>query len=208
MKKFGNLVLMNFKRVLMPIIITALSAVGVQVLMYIILLTSGAAYEKYASFGGMEYVESNPTAAICTQPIAFMKDNDIWVWNIVGLISIIVAIMLNIFKGRESEQNNSVLRTLPVSRFKLWAAKFVQVFLSLAFVYCANYAAMFINYGIYSALVHENFRKIFIFDWNNTVTETFFTELTVFLIIALVISIVYSVKKYSLETPKTKKGVK
>ena len=95
-----------------------------------------------------------------------------------------------------------VIRNLPVRRSVLWLAKFIQLGLSLVLVYLANYAALFIQYIIYQSKVEEEYRALFAFWWNNKVCSTFFGELIALIVLALIISVIYSIKHYSIRRIK------
>lgn len=198
MKQFMNVMLMNFRKILLPIIILACVTVVVQVGMYNIFLGQDAAYAVYTAWGD----EAGNNDVVCTEPVYFMGNEQVNSWNIVGLASLIIAIMLTIFVGKDNEQNIDIIRNLPVKRGVLWLAKLVSVVLPLVFVYCTNYAAMFLNYQIYKAKVIEKFRALFVFYWNNEMVETFLLELLVVIVIALIISVIYSVKYYRIKTSK------
>lgn len=198
MKQFMNVMLMNFRKILLPIMILACLTVVVQVVVYTLGLTQNDAYAAYAGLGYEAYRGS----VICTEPVCFMTDLQTDRWNTVGLVSLIIAILFTVFIGKDSEQNISIIRNLPVKRVVLWLAKLVAVVLPLALVYCANYTAMFAQYLIYQNKVIDKFREVFVFYWNNGMTRTFFIELGVLIVIAVVISVFYSVKNYSIKNAK------
>ncbi len=198
MKKFADVIIMDFRKILLPIMLLACITVAVQIGVYTFALMGSEAYEEYIELGENVY----GTDVFCTNPVSFIGEGRVERWNVVGLISLIIGIMLTLFCGKETEQNISIIRNLPVNRFVLWLAKFVQVMLSLLLVYCANYTAMFLQYVIYKKMVIEKFRALFVFEWNNSVLETFFMELGVLAVFAIVISVIYSVKNYSIKTKK------
>lgn len=198
MKKFTDVIIMNFRKILVPIMLLTFVTIAVQIGVYAFALMENGAYREYSELGENVYNAD----VLCINPVSFIGEGGIERWNVVGLISLIIGIMLILFCSKETQQNISIIRNLPVNRFILWLAKFVQVILSLLIIYCADYAAIFFQYMIYKKVVIEKFRTLFAFEWNNDLTENFFKGLGILAVIAIVISVIYSVKNYSIKTKK------
>ena len=115
-------------------------------------------------------------------------------------------ILIVCFCSREKAENSMAIRNLPVRRSVLWFAKFTQLTLALALVYLSNYAALFLQYLIYTLRVKEEYRELFTFWWNNETVSTFFGEFVVLIVISLIISVFYSAKHYTII--RVKKGGK
>ena len=198
MKRFIDLLIMNFRKSVLPIIILVIVTVLVQVGLYNLMFSYDDRYENYR-------VHQGSTVAYAL-PVEFLDDNEVNRWNVVGFISLTAGIFLVSFCSREKEENYMVLRNLPVRRCLLWMAKFTQLTLCLVLVYLANYAALFLQYLIYTLKVKEEYRELFVFWWNNKTCSTFFSELIILIAIALLISVIYSNKHYKIS--KIRKGGK
>lgn len=201
MKRFGELVVINFRKITMPVIITSVITLFVQVFMYVVVLfTENRGNEDYPfneriSLWLEGYYMPNE---LCHNPIPFYEKVSIWFW--IGIVSMTAVIMLVQFKGEEIEKNVSILSMLPVSRGMLWGTKFIQVLLSLICVFCMNYTAMCINYLVYISSVKEGFREIFLFSESNSLMKIFIIELAVVVILSLFISVKHTVKYYLIKT--------
>ena len=196
MEKFVNILVVNFRKIILPIIILAVGTVAVQMVVYGFTLRDNYGYEYY------EMVDPTMDTVIAQYPIPFMSDKSMECWNNIGLASLIIAIALIIFLGKEKDNSISILRNLPVRRSTLWIAKFIQVSTSILLIYLANYCAMYLQYLYYEKTVHEKFRELFTFAWDNNQLRTFFIELAVFMVVAVIITILYYVKNYSVKTGK------
>lgn len=194
MKKFLDLLVMNFRKCVLPMIILAVITVVVQVSMYNVALSHDDAYKNYELRKGM--------ASGYAMPVEFLDNDRVDRWNVAGLVSLTAGVLLVCFCGKEKVEHHMVIRNLPVRRSVLWLAKFIQLGLSLALVYLANYAALFIQYIIYQSKVEEEYRALFAFWWNNKVCSTFFGELIALIVLALIISVIYSIKHYSIRRIK------
>ena len=198
MKKFMYLLIMNFRKSVVPMILLAVITVVAQVCVYNASLSYDDKYENYIRYEGTESTYGNP--------VEFLDDDREDRWNVVGLISLTSGIFLVCFCSREKEENYMVLRNLPVKRSALWLAKFAQITLSLVLIYLTNYAAMFLQYWVYTLRVKEEYRELFVFWWNNEMEKNFFKGLIVMIVIAFIISLIYSTKHYAIN--KIKKGGK
>ena len=198
MKKFMYLLIMNFRKSIVPMILLAVITVVAQVCVYNASLSYDDKYENSDLYEG--------TANAYRNPVEFMDDDREDRWNVIGLISLTSGIFLVCFCGREKEENYMVLRNLPVKRGMLWLAKFSQITLSLVLIYLTNYAAMFLQYWVYTLRVKEEYRELFVFWWNNETQKNFFNGLTVTIVIAFIITMIYSIKHYAIY--KIKKGGK
>ena len=198
MKKFMYLLIMNFRKSIVPMILLAVITAAAQVCVYNASLSYDDKYENSVLYEG--------TANAYRNPVEFMDDDREDRWNVIGLISLTSGIFLVCFCGREKEENYMVLRNLPVKRGMLWLAKFSQITLSLVLIYLTNYAAMFLQYWVYTLRVKEEYRELFVFWWNNETQKNFFNGLTVTIVIAFIITMIYSIKHYAIY--KIKKGGK
>lgn len=198
MKKYMNLLILNFRKSVLPIIILTVVTVVVQVCMYNLALTHDDVYENYTLREGL-------TSGYAS-PVEFLGNGRVERWNVAGLVSLTAGVLLVCFLSREKAENSMVIRNLPVRRSLLWFAKFTQLTLSLALVYLSNYAALLLQYLIYTLRVKEEYRELFVFWWNNETVSTFFGEFVVLIAVALIISVFYSAKHYTIN--RVKKGGK
>ena len=196
MGKFWEIFVVNFRKSIKPIMFLACVTVVVQLVVYGFTLRDNYGYHYYE----MATVSSENT--FCTYSIPFMSDKSMECWNNIGLASLIIGISLIIFFGREKDNSISILRNLPVRRSTLWFAKFAQVSLSILLIYLANYCAMYLQYLFYEETVHEKFRAVFAFAWDNKQLRTFFIEMAVFMVAAVIITILYYKKNYSIKVSK------
>ena len=190
-----DLLLINFRKSIVPIIILASITVVIQVGMYNLMLTYDDAFESIDTW-----------TYVCTDAVEFLNDDSVMRFNVTGLVSVVACIMIICFCGKEKEEHRLVIKNLPVKRIVLFLAKFIQVALSIAFIYCVNYAAMFLDYLFYKIRVEEEFRDVFVFYIYNDVAKTFLVELGILLFVALIISFFYALKNYRIKKGGKKNG--
>ena len=104
MKRFFDLLVMNFRKSVLPIIILSVITIVVQVVMYNVALSNDEAYENYIIRKGM-------TSAYA-MPVEFLDEGRVDRWNVAGLVSLTAGVLLVCFCGKEKEENHMVIRKL------------------------------------------------------------------------------------------------
>lgn len=200
MREFFDVLSINFKKIILPIIVLACGTVVLQMIVYGVTLRDNYGYRFY------EFVDPVEDSVICEVPIPFMSVKSIECWDNICLASLMVAVALIIIFGMVKDNSVSILRNLPVRRSTLWIAKFTQVSLTILFVLSTNYCSMYLQYLYYENTIHEKFRTLFAFGWGNGMLSDFVFKLVFYMFVATIITIVHCVKNYSVKVTKLRKG--
>ena len=157
MKKFFDLILLYFRKALLPLIILVIVSEIVQVNAYLVGLESQEAYQIYDSYDRDELDDEN---VVCEEPVLFMQEGDMLTHTLLVIVTRIVGIIMIIYGCKEDSNSLCIYKTMPISKFYLFLAKWIQVLMCLAFITCFNNATYMNLYGKYITMVHEKFRAI------------------------------------------------
>lgn len=198
MKRFLNLVITNMANVLMPIIILSLITVIIQVGIYSFNLVTREDYKENVNV--ME--DADNQEVICKRPVEFITETEEVLFYTLMLITVVAGVFLTGFRIREKNEILSVFRMLPVKRITLFCVSAASNILSVLGIYLVNLTSVALCYIIYNGLVHIKFREAKLDRIDGLAVGEMIMFLIIFTVPAVVMTIVYYKKAYSIKGKK------
>lgn len=198
MKRFINLITVNMANLIKPMIILAVITIVVQVSLYSFNLVTREDYTGNENI--MDLADEEET--ICFKTVEFITETEEILVYTLMLITVMAGIVFTGVNQREKEGKMSVLRMLPEKRITLFAANAIANIFAVVGIYVVNIGCVGVCYLIYSMLVHEKFREAGIdrIDGSSVWGMSWF--LIMFVITALVMTVVYSKQAYAYKFKK------